>query len=378
MFKTALMIISKYLKTFSIFGLILFYCSSCIDEIDSVLPNSADIDTAVSIQGRIVKGNPSYVSVKIQSISNFSGSLPKVDAKEVTVEDDAGNQLVLERIDRGSFFMEIPDDHPTFRVTFGKSYKVNVATEDNRNFTSSLDRLFPCPEPDDLTVQVVDVEAVDARGNDRIVQQFLYSISTPLTPGDFRIRARLAWKVKATYKITDSPFGPLNQDCNILSNTVQKSCYVDLLPLTNQVTLDGPSLGVDRIDNFEILKTTINVLHAEGFYMTVTQQSLDKEAYRYHEQLRNLGDRTGDPFESPVGKIISNISSTNNEKEKVFGFFYATEEKVRRIYVSPELANFPTPSCQAFQENGDLLPRKCCDCTSLKNSTTTKPEWWIQ
>jgi len=81
----------------------------------------------------------------------------------------------------------------------------------------------------------------------------------------------------------------------------------------------------------------------------------------------------GSIFEQPSGKIITNIKNIDNPKAEIFGFFYATESHLKRIYVSPDFAGNPEKACP------EPPPSPICDnCLCQENSTTEQPDWWVE
>ncbi len=370
---------TKYIERFGLvaflaFGLVVV--SGCLDEID--FASAGQIDDSIAIQGKIVKANPSFVSVTIRGVFNFQDAARLINAREVTVEDESGNKIELESNADGIFFLEIPDDHPNFKVDYGKSYKINVSTFDNRNYTSSFDELQPAPIPEAINAKRTEIETVDVNGNSRIFDQITYSIDSPLKAPNSSENSRLLWELISTYKLTDSPESYGQRACfPTRIEEFNKTCYITSSPVTNYLTLDGTELSIDRVDNYELLSTGLTPLYAEGFYMSVLQQSLSEEAYAYWAQVGTVVDRTGDLFQAPAGKVITNIVNTDDEKEDVFGYFYATEETVKRVFVSPEFAGSPNRTCPAPPTEGGQAPNDCCDCLTAGKSTRIQPEWWV-
>jgi hypothetical protein len=98
----------------------------------------------------------------------------------------------------------------------------------------------------------------------------------------------------------------------------------------------------------------------------------------YWNQVNTVVSREGDIFQDPVGKVPSNFKNADTDDEDVFGFFYATEQEVIRIFVSPEEANNPNKWCPQPLTEGGQAPSDCCDCSTEIGSSTFKPSWWIQ
>ena len=362
-----------FLGTLLAIGLIAV--SGCLDEIDFAQADT--IDGALAIQGRIVKGSPSFVMVTVRGVFNFQDVPRLLDAREVTVEDENGNTIELNTNQDGVFFVEIPDDHPTFSVDFGSSYKINVSTFDNRNYTSGFDELFPSPIIDDIAVNRNQIETVDVNGNARLFDQLTYSIGTPLKAPGRAENSRLLWELISTFQFTDSPEAYSARACfPTRRDPESKTCYIQTSPVNNYITLDGTELSVDRIDNFEVLSTGLNSTYAEGFFLTVIQQSLSPAAHAYWQQVGEVVSRTGDLFQPPAGKVITNISNVDDPREDVFGYFYATEESINRIFVSPEQADNPPLPCPAPPNEAGQAPNDCCNCLTAGDASTERPDWW--
>ena len=371
--------VSKFIERFTLItlfsvGLICF--SSCLDEID--FSSAETIDEAIAIQGKVVKANPSYISVTIRGVFNFMDVPRLLDARLVTVEDESGNTVELPTGADGVFYLEVADNDPNFKIDYGKSYKINVSTFDNRNYSSSLEELLPAPAVENLTVAKTQIESVDVNGNAKVFDQLTYAVSTPLKSENSSENARLLWEFISTFQFTDSPESYGARACRPTRiESESKTCYITSSPQTNYISLNGLELSGDRVENFEVLSTGISSVYAEGYYLTVSQQSLTQTAYDYWAQVGNVVARTGDLFQAPAGKVITNLVNTEDPKEDIFGYFYATEETVRRVYVSPELADNPPLPCPAPPSEGGQAPNDCCNCSSVTNSSTVRPVWWI-
>ena len=367
-------ILSRFLiATFVIGGLV--FLSGCLDEIEFA---SADtIDESIAIQGKIVKGEPSFVSITIRGVFNFTDVPRLLNAREVTVEDESGNTVEIPTNADGIFFLEIPEEHE-FDVEFGKSYKVNVSTFDNRNFSSTLEELLPAPTPDDLIVERAQIETQDVNGNTNLFDQLVYSISTPLqAPGSFE-NSRLLWELITTFKFTDTPEAYGRRACFPTQiDEVGKTCFITSSPIANYVTLDGPDLSVDRVDDMEVLTTGLGTVYAEGFYLSVLQQSLSPTAFAYWEQVGNVVSRDGSLFQPPAGRVITNLVNTEDPDDDVFGYFYATQEFTRRIFVDPDLADNPALPCPSPINEAGQAANDCCNCLTAGVATTERPFWWI-
>lgn len=351
------------------------FLSGCLDEIDFV---SADtIDESIAIQGKIVIGDPSFVTVTIRGVFNFTDVPRLLNVREVTVEDESGNIVEIPSNQDGVYFLEIPDDHP-FEVAFGKSYKVNVSTFDNRNYSSTLEELLPAPVPENLSVERTQIQTQDVNGNPQLFDQLTYSISSPLQAPGASENSRLLWELITVFQLTDTPEAFGRRAClPVRIDEFDKTCYVTTSPVANYVTLDGPDLSGDRIDNMELLSTGLSFVYAEGFYLNVLQQSLSPTAFAYWEQVGNVVSRDGSLFQAPAGRVITNFVNIDDPNDDIFGYFYATEEITRRIFVSPDLADNPQRLCPSPLSESGQAGNDCCDCLTAGDATTDRPVWWI-
>ena len=107
-------------------------------------------------------------------------------------------------------------------------------------------------------------------------------------------------------------------------------------------------------------------------------ESLSDEALIYWDQVGSIVNRSGNMFEEPVGKQLTNVvADESNPDAPIFGYFYATEMDTISIFVDPVDIGSPTLACPpAKPKEPGCLP--CCDCLGLTGSTNEKPIFWIR
>jgi len=129
-----------------------------------------------------------------------------------------------------------------------------------------------------------------------------------------------------------------------------------------------------------IIEEELNHRFARGYYLTVRQQSISEEAFEYWESIRKVVDISGNFFEAPPGKIRGNFSNTADPEEDVFGYFSAIQEDTIRLFVSPaDINEVILPLCPGSVAVGQEPPRFICfECLLLPNSSSQKPDYWIQ
>ena len=368
--------IKKLIMAGGVLGLI--WMVGCLDKIDFERPDT--IENGIAIQGRLIKGEPSVISVTIRKIFDFSETARLINAREVILINENNQELDLMSNADGIYFLEIPSDNPNFDLDYGTSYKLKVNTFDNRTYESTLERLYPVPELEKLEVRKASIESVNAIGQLVSTEVLDFVVSTSLTPEGFSEKAQVLWELESVHKLTDSPNSYGGFSCRpTLIDEEEKTCYITSSPVANYVVLDGTTFSGERVDEYSIFQSTFNTNFAEGYYLNVFQQSLSPTAYNYWAQVNSVVNRTGDIFEAPAGKVVTNFKNIENPDDEVYGYFYVTEQREGRVYVSPELANNPTRRCPAVVPAGGTPPSDCCNCLSLTGrSTIQRPIWWVE
>jgi len=362
-----------YLFTSFLFCCLLFF--SCRDVIEFETPNS--IKDAIFIEGKLTKGDPSTVQVTIGQVFDFTTNPSLFLADFVQIIDEAGTTLELDTKRQGIFTLSIPKDHPEFQVDYGSAYKLRLQLRNGNIYESAYDTLYPVPIMTNLTKDKV-IENVRLADGKILTQEFVtFHVSTPLDVPNSTNRPYLLWELESLVKQSDTPTSAGRPPC-IRTSPEPKTCYLSINPVENYRALNTRNLSGDMLTNYLVYeaKNTNTFLYAEGHYLTVYQQSLSSEAFQYWEQANILTNRNGSIFEQPSGKIITNFTNVDNPNETVYGYFFATESNLKRIYIAPEFAGNPRPICP---EVAPFPPNPICsNCLCQQNSTTEKPEWWVE
>ena len=343
----------------------------CLEAIDIDTP--PNIQESLVIQGKLVVGRPAHAEVLISKLFTFSAdSRQPVNARSVILFDEDGNKIELEDQGQGRYALEIPTDHPSFKVELGRSYGVEVNTFDNRTFESGMELADPVPRMDEVEFRFVEREIIDHQGISKIQKYLLYTVNTPLRPAGAGDRVRLGWEYQHTFKINDTPYQ---------QSVEQKVCYVtENLNVVDVNVIDAAALAADYLDDYELLEVTVGRVYGEGLYLRVIQESLTETAYDYFDQVAENTGRTGNMFEAPPGKVVTNIRNIADDTDEAFGFFYVTQQDTIHKYVDPELVGSPPAYCPPpnglLNESGNCVDPICCDCAGVSNSTTVKPDYW--
>lgn len=351
---------------------LIFLIPSCLDKFDFERPDS--IKGAVSIQGKLTKGNPSKVQVILKDVFDFFNSPKFLTAGKVFLIDEAGNELSLGTKRQGFFNLIIPNDHPYFKVEYGQKYKIRIENLKGQTFESDFDELLPAPIPNGFYAEEATIEYLNQAGKEETYDQLHFFVDTPLKAPNQSQNSRILWELTGVSKITDTPGAGV---CNVPIEDFPKTCYVGYPPPRNYITYDGSNASGDRIDNYSLNESNYTNLYAEGYYMVLSQQGVSEEAYNYWSRVGTAVERTGDVFQAPAGKVSTNLYNLDNPEQEVFGFFYASEEYILRYYISPERGRNQKLRCPLVLMDGSQADF-CCDCLTLENSTDEKPDWWTE
>ena len=346
---------------------IIFFATSCLDEID--LEVDKGFSETLAIDGKIVKGDPSWVNVRISRLFDFTpDSRRTIVVLGILVRDENANEIPLELTAQEQYAAVIPNDHPSFSVEYFQKYQIEVRTADGRTFASDFAELLPVPEISKVEAvpvsKLVESQALDVR-----TEEFVeFRIDSPIKTFDNPNNVSLRWEFERTFAVTDNPPPSLPN--------FRKVCYLtQTAGLFNPISLDGEMITAPQIANYEIYEENVDSRFAQGYVLHIYQESLTNEALTYWQQVQSTVLRNGDMFEAPAGTIVSNIRNINLPNDAVIGFFYATEIDTFRTYVGPEELDFPDTLCIPLPAP-IMEPHICLDCLVEPGSSLVKPAYW--
>jgi hypothetical protein len=356
------------IKIFGLF-MVLTLLGACISDLD--YESSGEVQDAISIQAKLVKGNPSIISVEVKRVFDFTGVTTNIKVQSVTLFDEDDNYLDIPNTGIAEYELVIPENDPDFSVDYLRNYNLEVVTLDGKRFRSSPEPLIPVAKADGLDLTLINVQEPNALNELEPVPHVEISVNTPVTFSPDGSRSRFRWSFQETYRLTDAP------EDNMIE---PKTCYLtQSLGSTEEASYDPNERGEDYISSLPLFQRRVSDVHSEGNYMTVVQHSLSEPAYQYFDQIGQLLERSGSLFSTPAGRIVTNFSNTENPDDEVFGYFYATEIDTIRVYIAPDAVGSPPPRCPPTFETMRACPlEECCDCLDVDNSTTIKPSWWTE
>jgi len=322
-----------------------------------------DFQNSVVISGKIVKGNPSVVEVRIQNLFDFSfEDIVYVRAQKVRVLNSKGQQLEIPVSGVGIYSLEIYHDSD-FEIETGGEYFVEVDLFNGKSFKSKPAKMMPVPKMKKVDFNLFEKEIITFREKKEIQIWIEYLMSTEIRSTQNAEPTNLKWEFTRTYKQTDNS---------------AKVCYSTREVSFDQISLvSAKSIGTSSLQNFPVLEQIVSSSIVEGQYVTFVQESLDEGALKYWSDIRELSINSGTFYEPPPGKLITNFETAKNTEGSVFGYFYATEQDTLRVFIDGSAINQKRRVCPRTVISNTGICDDCCDCETLPNSTTQKPSFWV-
>ncbi|MFZ5999848.1 MAG: DUF4249 family protein, partial [Bacteroidota bacterium] len=162
--------------------------------------------------------------------------------------------------------------------------------------------------------------------------------------------------------------------------TIPPPCFVVQNPDPQRVTIfDARETTKTTIENLLVCSRILDWSFLERHYFTVYQSSITDEAYEYWRKVNVLANQVGSIFDTPPALIVGNVKNAANPDEMVLGFFQAANQTYSRFFTTRDDITFPfNPEQCTFDGSYNSLdyPTRCIDCTSVRNSSYSRPDYF--
>lgn len=278
--------------------------------------------------------------------------------------------------DQGKFFSYVEDTSnpgiyllPDISGVPGRTYHIMVVTPDGESYDSGPEKMAATPGDFATSYEIVREEHIDNEGI-ATVQPFMkiYANSTLPTAPDYFVR----WSCIEAFLLSPTdfpdPFGNVPPPCYIVQNADPQRI----------VLLNAEDLKTTTVENLMVISRLVDWSFYEKHYFTVFQSAMTSDAIEYWRKVDILANQVGSIFDTPPAEINGNIKNLNNQDEKVFGYFQAVNETFHRLLLYKEDLPFPLLMPKCTFDNRDYIsyPARCLDCTSVRNSTYTRPPYF--
>jgi len=365
-------------KTVMAIAALTLLMTACIEPFSPPEVNS-DANYLV-VDGFLNLGDTSVIELRhTQSTQEEAAQLVETRAK-LSVKAETGETYEFLEYGNGKYIL------PPKNFRQSGTYQLSIKTLNGKEYLSEAVPVILTPAIDEVTYRydanrdamVISVNTHDPKNNTRFYR----------------------WKFEETHEYRAAYYSALfvdpvkkmivgrNEDINLCWQTKKSGSILlgSTVKLTSDVIKELPINVVPISTNKFYIKYSI----------LVKQYGLSREGFEYWTDLAKTTQGTGSLFDPLPSLVTGNIKSVTDPKELVFGFFSASTEARKRIFMAPGLGRYP--SCDApdtlsiadaIQNNSQYLLNYigerservlssspgCADCRS-QGGTNKRPSFW--
>ncbi|RPI42918.1 MAG: DUF4249 domain-containing protein [Bacteroidetes bacterium] len=367
-------------------------CSSCIYPFEPVIRESQSV---LVING-MISDDPGVHEVTVSRSTPYNEPrFQPVGGCVVTVEDETGTIHLYREHSPGVYRADLP---PSF-LSVGKAYSIMVQPPPGMEvYRSDFDTLLPCAPIDSLYYEV-QTRASTEPGKKLYGVQFYNDLTcTEVTAVNYRWILGETWEYVSPY-LGDYIYEYRGAPITYFSTYHIHRCY-KREPVNEMFSASARFLSENVIRRNPLNYVSNATPRIKIRYsLLVTQQSLTHAAYNFWDRLEAQAEESGGLYETQPWSISGNIYNTEDPEEKVLGFFFATQQVSKRIFVENDF-DFDVAgiacdlnTAEKFDDFFDLFPiylislgqlggfpylfgpPYCFDCRET-GGVTEKPDFW--
>jgi hypothetical protein len=285
-------------------------------------------------------------------------------------------------------------------------YRLNIKTQDSREYLSSFMSPIKTPEIDSITwTRYQDGVEIYVNSKDAINNTQYYKFDYDET---WEFNAHYQPQLKTVYKRTPPGIFDVTY---AYYDSVYRTAYTEIFTCwkydTSAVILLGNTtkLGENRLYNRIVWYPKGDWRFGVLYSMNLRQQGLSKDGYEFFQKMKKNTESLGSIFDAQPSEIKGNIVCVSDTAEKVIGFIDASRVKSKRLYIkktelpdwhvedkcqdsiiriSPEIfyeklyINRQMPTQEVYVDNAlvgiRVADEECVDCTL--RGTNVRPAFW--
>ncbi len=210
----------------------------------------------------------------------------------------------------------------------GTTYTLLITTSNGNNYTSEGVTLKDSPPIDNIYARYITNDTFLGAGVQIYLDTRDTKNSTHFTGGNMKARTRSkppfppsssGWEeiqsLSAPWQLIIAGQRILQSPILIQSTTASPGTTFQLSPIKFI-----PAVSPELVIKYSIL---------------VKQYALNEKSYLFWKQLKDINESQGSLFDKQVGKVVGNVSSTNNSGETIVGYFDASGVSVKRNFFTP-------------------------------------------
>lgn len=378
--------------------LALLFMSSCIERYH---PDEADLNVGAIAVNAHLSNIPGIQTIQIsRSLAlNLTVFNPETGCYVEVVRSD-GETRVFEEAEPGYYQADL--DASFFLA--GGAYSLSIFTPDGRQYESDNETLFPAPDIEALSYEIENQPTEDPE-NENQGLRFYVDFDIEKDSGRY-----LRWVLKETFEVHNPDYESRVYDVDRRWYTLRTTDKW----LTCWLTRDVYEIFTKDLQNStgeSYRKLPLNFVSAsnwkllEGYSLLVSQYSHSKGAYWYWSELAKNVQSQGGLFDVQPALTPSNIYNTGDGDEMVIGYFSISGVSEMRIFVKDVpgldvyrdpyycaplimpgfLHRYPQDKLPLYVASANIMgiseigevKDECIDCRLYKNSSSEKPEFWM-
>jgi hypothetical protein len=317
--------------------------------IDPYIPKLNGYESLLVVEGLITNENTPY-EIKLSRTRQGISVIPeKVSDAVVTVKDESGNQIIFKSFGDGTY----RSDNKFFTGAIGKTYTLNIVTNDGKEYSSEPCTMTPVPD-----IDTIYYEKEMGFSNNQSETHLGISLYLDSKTGDennkyYRWEYEETWKFKVPNL---QKFNYINDSTILPVTSVKEFCWKQ--QKSSEILINSISAGQSNIRREPLCFITPDKTDrlTVQYSILVKQFSISQKEYEFWDHIKKVSESGGDIFGSQPFPVIGNISNIKNLEEKVLGYFQVSAVKSRRKYIT-------------FMELKDLdLPFYHYDCKRIETS----------
>lgn len=344
------------------------------------------------VEGMIVTGTQVITNIVLSRTTDLSDTTNRYEAKaKVTIQGESGTSYPLTEGFKGTY------SSGTINLPATMRYRLQIITAAGKEYLSDYASSKSTPEISSLTV------VKDSKGG---VDIFTRSSLQASDSRYYQFKTEETWQFEMPYTTYfDFTYGPTGMLTNVVpmpgnvANTAVKKCWR---------TETGAAIQVVNLEKYttdSIMEKVLNIPPNSQklsilLSINLKQYALSHAAYLFLESMKKNTEQLGTIFDPQPSDLQGNIHCVTTPSEMVVGYVDVTQEKVKRIFISP--AQVPggwpyDPGCKEMYVDsiqgltlyvgylptrydggnplkGYFAPSTCVNC--LLTGTNQKPSFW--
>ncbi len=328
--------------------------ASCIEDAD--LPTDKAL-RLLTVDGRITTAFGPHV-IKLTRSARYGSNFVDIVSVErfanVSIRDDLGNVVVLSEPTQGTYITP-----SNFRGEVGRSYSIQILTQDGREYFSFPEMIRKVPDIDSLSLEFKSTSTANPLLPKSGVEVFAHFKDNE------EERNFYLWRSSGLLQLNTRPDLFVARPRNPAPKPCCFTCWKEEIPDK------AVRIYSDRLTNGNNTKVLAAFVEDDGLRMRdkymvrIFQHSLSENAYQFYRLVEQQTTIEGGIFDPPPATIGGNIVRLDNPDEQVIGYFTASDVTVDSLFIFRSDLEFLKPA--------RIVPD---DCRVIDGATVNQPSFW--